>query len=155
MQYAAIAALAFGVLVQPLFAGQDDLSKKVDQIFAAYAQAGSPGCSLGVMHDGTFVYRESYGAASLELGVALSSHSVFYVGSVSKQFTAASVVLAAEQGFLSLDDDVRKYIPELPDYGPRSLCYRCFIRPAAFETFSIFCIFRVSTRLSSIHPARF
>jgi CubicO group peptidase (beta-lactamase class C family) len=55
--------------------------------------------------------------ASLELGVPLSSQSVFYMGSVSKQFTAASVVLAAEQGFLSLDDNVRKYIPELPDYG--------------------------------------
>ena len=54
---------------------------------------------------------------SLELGVPLSSQSVFYMGSVSKQFTAASVVLAAEQGFLSLDDNVRKYIPELPDYG--------------------------------------
>ena len=54
---------------------------------------------------------------SLELGVPLSTQSVFYMGSVSKQFTAASVVLAAEQGFLSLDDEVRKYIPEIPDYG--------------------------------------
>jgi CubicO group peptidase (beta-lactamase class C family) len=117
MQYAAIAAVAFGVLVQPLFAGGDDLSQRVDEIFAAYTQAGSPGCSLGVMLDGKFVYRKSYGAASLELGVPLSAHSVFYIGSVSKQFTAAGVVLAAEQGFLSLDDDVRKYIPELPHYG--------------------------------------
>jgi len=117
MQYAMIAALAFGVLVRPLFAGQDDLSKKVDQIFSEYSQTGSPGCSLGVMHDGAFIYRKSYGAASVELGVPLSSHSVFYVGSISKQFTAASVVLAAEQGYLSLNDDVRKYIPELPDYG--------------------------------------
>ncbi|HWC19195.1 MAG TPA: serine hydrolase domain-containing protein, partial [Terriglobales bacterium] len=55
--------------------------------------------------------------ASLELGVPLSPQSVFYMGSVAKQFTAASVVLAAEQGLLSLDDNVRKYIPELPDYG--------------------------------------
>lgn len=67
--------------------------------------------------DGAFIYRKGYGTASLELGVPLSPQSVFYMGSVSKQFTAASVVLAAEQGFLSLDDDVRKYIPELPDYG--------------------------------------
>ncbi|HEV2379854.1 MAG TPA: serine hydrolase [Terriglobia bacterium] len=58
-----------------------------------------------------------YGMASLELGVPLSSQSVYYMGSVSKQFTAASVVLAAEQGYLALDDNVRKYIPELPDYG--------------------------------------
>src|ERR1700746_1047575 len=54
---------------------------------------------------------------SLELGVPLSPESVFYIVSVAKQVTAASVVLAADQGFLSLDDNVRKYIPELPDYG--------------------------------------
>lgn len=95
----------------------DDHQMRVDTIFSAYNKADSPGCSLGVIQDGSFVYRKSYGEASLELGVPLSSASVFYMGSVSKQFTAASVVLAAEQGYLSLDDDVRKYIPELPDYG--------------------------------------
>ena len=95
----------------------DLASQKIDQIFSVYNKPGSPGCSLGVIRDGDFVYRKAYGQASLELGVPLSSQSVFYMGSVSKQFTAASMVLAAEQGYLSLDDDVRKYIPELPDYG--------------------------------------
>jgi CubicO group peptidase (beta-lactamase class C family) len=65
----------------------------------------------------SFVYKKSFGYASLEFGVPLTPESVFYVASVSKQFTAASVVLAAEQGYLSLDDDVHKYLPELPDYG--------------------------------------
>jgi CubicO group peptidase (beta-lactamase class C family) len=96
-------------------------SEKVDQLFAAYDKPNSPGCSLGVVRDGKFIYRESYGAASLELGVPLTDQSVFYLASVSKQFTAASIVLAAQQGYLSLDDDVRKYIPELPDYGPITL----------------------------------
>lgn len=95
----------------------DSHSQQIDQLLAAYDKPGSPGCALGVIRDGKFAYRKSYGAASLELGVPLSSQSVFYMASVSKQFTAASVVLAAEQGYLSLDDDVRKYIPELPDYG--------------------------------------
>ena len=63
------------------------------------------------------VYRKAYGSADLELGVPLSPQSVFYMGSVSKQFTGAAVVLAAEQGSLSLDDDVRRYVPELSDYG--------------------------------------
>ncbi len=117
MRPAAIAVLALSLLAQPLFASAQDLAQQVDQIFAPYDHPGSPGCSLGVIRDGRFVYRQSYGAASLELGVPLSSHSVFYVGSISKQFTAASAVLAAEQGYLSLDDDARKYIPELPDYG--------------------------------------
>ena len=114
---ASIALLVFPVFVQPLFAQAEDHSQQVDQIFAEFVRPGSPGCSLGVIRDGQFVYRNAYGEASLELGVPLSPESVFYVGSISKQFTAASVVLAAEQGFLSLDDDVRKYIPELPDYG--------------------------------------
>jgi CubicO group peptidase (beta-lactamase class C family) len=95
----------------------DEREHKVDQIFASYDRTDSPGCALGVISDGRFVYRKGYGMASLELDVPLSPSSIFYMGSVSKQFTAASVVLAAEQGFLSLDDDVRKYIPELPDYG--------------------------------------
>jgi CubicO group peptidase (beta-lactamase class C family) len=98
------------------FAAETD-QEKVDRIFAAYDRADSPGCALGVIKDGEFIYRRGYGTASLELGVPLLSQSVFYMGSLSKQFTAASVVLAAEQGYLSLDDNIRKYIPELPDYG--------------------------------------
>lgn len=93
------------------------LERKVDQIFAAYNNSESPGCSVGVIRDGNFIYKKGYGAGSLELGVPLTTQSVFYMGSVSKQFTAASVVLAAEQGFLSLDDDIRKYVPEIPFYG--------------------------------------
>jgi CubicO group peptidase (beta-lactamase class C family) len=110
-----VAVLAF-LLIVPARAAETD-QQRVDQIFAAYDKAGSPGCALGVIQDGAFIYRKGYGTASLELGVPISSQSVFYMGSVSKQFTAASVVLAAEQGFLSLDDNIRKYIPELPDYG--------------------------------------
>jgi CubicO group peptidase (beta-lactamase class C family) len=97
--------------------GADDRAQEVDQLFAALAKPGSPGCAVGVIRDGNFVYEKSFGEASLELSVALTPASVFYVGSISKQFTAASIVLAAEQKRLSLDDDVRKYLPELPDYG--------------------------------------
>jgi CubicO group peptidase (beta-lactamase class C family) len=101
------------------FAEKDagDLDRKVDQVFAAFDKPDTPGCALGIVRDGEFIYKKAYGTASLELGVPLTPQSVFYMGSVSKQFTAASVVLAAEQGYLSLDDDVRKYVPELPSYG--------------------------------------
>ena len=94
----------------------DSTAQIVDQLFNAFDKTGSPGCSVGVIRDGSFVYKKSFGYASLELGVPLTPESVFYMGSVSKQFTAASIVLAAERGYLSLDDDVRKYLPELPDY---------------------------------------
>jgi CubicO group peptidase (beta-lactamase class C family) len=97
--------------------GADDTAQKVNQLFAAFDKAGSPGCSIGVISNGSFVFEKSYGYASLELGVPLTPGSVFYMGSVSKQFTAASIVLAAEQGYLSLDDDVHKYLSELPNYG--------------------------------------
>jgi len=93
------------------------LTKQVDQIFAAYDKPDSPGCALGVVRNGNFIYQRGYGNGSLELGVPLTPESVFYMGSVSKQFTAASVVLAAEQGYLSLDDDIRKWVPEIPNYG--------------------------------------
>ena len=113
------AAIASLILLLPLLAAaaDDPRAQKVDEIFAAYNHPNSPGCSIGVIRDGKLVYRKSYGKASLELGVPLADDSVFYMASVSKQFTAAAVVLAAEQGHLSLDDDVRKYVPELPDYG--------------------------------------
>ncbi len=125
MRFAAIFALSLVFLATPSVvpaqnseeANQTPEQKKVDGIFAAYDKPDSPGCAVGVIWDGVFVYRHGYGMASLELQAPITPASVFYMGSVSKQFTAASVVLAAEQGLLSLDDDVRKYIPELPDYG--------------------------------------
>src|SRR5450432_2370775 len=112
-----VAAFLLTLLTQATALAAQTNQQMVDQLFADYDKPGSPGCALGVIRNGDFVYRKGYGAGSLELGVPLSSQSVFYMGSVSKQFTAASVVLAAEQGFLSLDDNIRKYIPELPDYG--------------------------------------
>jgi CubicO group peptidase (beta-lactamase class C family) len=109
-----IALILFLVPSVPGFSA-DVSPQNIDELFAYNLH--SPGCSVGVIRDGRFVFRKSYGKASLELGTPLTPESVFYMASVSKQFTAASVVLAAEQGFLSLDDDVRKYIPELSDYG--------------------------------------
>jgi CubicO group peptidase (beta-lactamase class C family) len=95
----------------------DDKARKVDAIFAGYANSDSPGCSVGVVRDGEYIYKRAFGMGSIELGVSLTPASVFYMGSVSKQFTAAAVVLAAEQGYLTLDADLRKWIPEMPDYG--------------------------------------
>jgi CubicO group peptidase (beta-lactamase class C family) len=117
MRFAAVVLLVSVSLLGSLVFSADTTQQKVDQIFAVYDKPGSPGCALGVIREGNFIYRRGYGMGSLELGVPVSPQSVFYMGSVSKQFTAASVVLAAEQGFLSLDDNVRKYVPELPDYG--------------------------------------
>jgi len=90
---------------------------RVDAIFAAYDNTRSPGCAVGVIQDGEFVLRRGYGMANLEHGIPLSSESVFRIGSTSKQFTAANVLLLVEEGKVSLDADVREYVPELPDFG--------------------------------------
>jgi len=90
---------------------------KVDKIFERFDKPSSPGCSLAVMRDGQIVYKRAYGMANLDHDVVLKTSSVFHVASVSKQFTAASIVLLAQEGRLSLDDPVRKHIPELADFG--------------------------------------
>jgi CubicO group peptidase (beta-lactamase class C family) len=92
-------------------------TSEIDQVFREYNHSDSPGCSVAVYKDGRTVFSKGYGMASLELRVPNSPQTVFYVGSVSKQFVAASVVLAVRQGHLSLDDDIREFLPEIPDYG--------------------------------------
>jgi CubicO group peptidase (beta-lactamase class C family) len=135
MQFSAIALLVFAILVNPLALATEAQQRRIDAIFAAYDQANSPGCAVGVIQDGNFTYRKAFGMGSLELGVPLTSQSIFYMGSVSKQFTAASIVLAAEQGFLSLDDDVRKFLPELPDYGHKITLRQMLHHTSGFRDF--------------------
>lgn len=109
--------LAGSAATSPSQAQGDELSARVDKLFTAWDTKDSPGCALAVIKDGQIVYQRGYGMADLEHDIPITPASVFYVGSVSKQFTAFAVALLAERGKLSLDDDVRKYIPELPDYG--------------------------------------
>ncbi len=89
----------------------------VDIVFADFAKPGSPGCALGIYRQGRITYEKGYGLASLEQQVSISPQTVFDIGSTSKQFTAFAILLLEKQGKLSLDDDVRKFLPELPDYG--------------------------------------
>lgn len=89
---------------------------KVDALFAKWTST-TPGCAVGVSSGGTIVLEKAYGMADLEHDVPNIADTIFEAGSVSKQFTAAAVLLLAREGKLSLDDPARKYIPELPDYG--------------------------------------
>jgi CubicO group peptidase (beta-lactamase class C family) len=95
------------------------ITAKVDDVFARFDKPDSPGCALGVIKDGQIVYKRGYGLSNLEDGVSISPSSIFHVASISKQFTAMAIVLLAQQGKLSLDDDVRKYVTEVPDFGDR------------------------------------
>src|SRR5262245_26300385 len=94
----------------------DSVTTRVDELFAQWDKPDSPGCALGVIRDGKLIYKRGYGMANLDYNIPLNSDSVFYIASTSKQFTAASILLLVRSGKISLDDDVRKYIPELPKY---------------------------------------
>ena len=84
---------------------------------AVYDKPESPGCQVGVIREGGFIYKRAFGAANLEYRIPLTTHSITYIASVSKQFTAMSILLLEKDGKLSLDDSIRKYIPELPSWG--------------------------------------
>ncbi|WP_128543231.1 serine hydrolase [Larkinella soli] len=94
------------------------LSAKADALFAEWNKTGSPGAAVGVIHDGKLVYAKGFGEADLETGAPITPETIFHVASVSKQFTAYGIMLLAQQGKLSPDDDIRKYLPEVvPDFG--------------------------------------
>ena len=94
----------------------DKSAEKVDALFAEWIKPDSPGCALAVIKDGQIIYKRGYGMANLDYGIPITSASVFNIASVSKQFTAMSIMLLAKQRKLSLDDDIRKYMPEWPQY---------------------------------------
>ena len=95
----------------------DERADRVDKLFNQWDKVDTPGCALAVIKDGKIIYKRGYGMANLEHNIPISPKTVFYIGSVSKQFVAFSTAILAKQGKLSLDDDIRKYVPELPDYG--------------------------------------
>jgi CubicO group peptidase (beta-lactamase class C family) len=118
-----VTAVTLGLLVHIALPGPataqapPDAAMRVDEIFASWTSVTSAGCAVGVEENGLIVLERAYGMADLEHDVPNTPGSIFEGGSLSKQFTAAAVVLLALDGKLSLDDDVRTYLPELPDYG--------------------------------------
>lgn len=88
----------------------------VDAVFESWDRPGSPGCSLAVAQNGALIYARGYGYANLDYDTPITPQSVFDVGSITKQFVAASLNMLAIEGKLSLDDNIRKWLPELPEY---------------------------------------
>lgn len=95
----------------------DSIIKAVDSVFAEYDNTRTPGCAVGVVKNGNLIFARGYGMANLEHNVPIGPESVFRIGSTSKQVTAGAIALLAQQGVLSLDDAVRKWIPELPEHA--------------------------------------
>ena len=92
---------------------------QIDSLFIDWNKPNHPGGAIGIMKNNKIVFSRSYGLASLEYLVPNSTETIFNIASVSKQFTAMGIVLLHIQGKLSIDDDIRKYLPELPDFGEK------------------------------------
>ena len=112
-----------GLMVWPRMASAQQkpeaVAQAVDTIFAEWNRAGSPGAALVIVKDGAVLYQKGYGFANLDYDIPITAHTRFDIASVSKHFTAFAIAMLADQGRLSIDDDVRKHIPELPDFGRR------------------------------------
>ena len=114
--------LAYVILMLPIifpnhFFGQTKDSKKVDDLFEQWNKPNSAGVAISVVRDGKVIYQKGFGTAVLENNVPITPKTIFQSASVSKQFTAFAVLLLANQGKLKLEDDVRKYLSEVPDFG--------------------------------------
>ncbi len=111
---AAVALLVW--TTAPIHPAAQTQEARVDEVFSRWS-TDTPGCAVGVGLDGKPVLTKAYGMADLEHGIANGADTIFEAGSVSKQFTAAAILTLVDDGKLSLDDAVRQYVPELPEYG--------------------------------------
>ena len=113
----AAACLLLALAIFPPAGQRAEPEDRVDLIFEPWSARGAPGCAVSVMRGGDVLFAKGYGDANLEYDVPITPASVFHVASVSKQFTAMAVALLVADGRISWDDDVRGYVPELPDFG--------------------------------------
>ncbi|MGI9200121.1 MAG: serine hydrolase domain-containing protein [Woeseiaceae bacterium] len=116
MRGAAVLA-AFTLVSAVAFAEEQTSAPEVDALFADYDHPDTPGCALGVIQDGEFIYRQGYGMANLEYDIPITSSSVFRIASTSKQFTAMAIALLAESGEISLQDPLSRFFPEFADWA--------------------------------------
>ena len=122
-RHAALRALVLLTIPTLAFAqrgGVTTLTQHADRIFAQFNSTHTPGCAVGVRQQGRDLLARGYGMADLETRTPITANTVFESGSVAKQFAATAILLLAQDGALRLDDPVRKFIPELPEY-PRPL----------------------------------
>jgi CubicO group peptidase (beta-lactamase class C family) len=111
--------LAFLAFADSTFYGQttgNAIDKQIDQLFSNY-NSTTPGVAVAIVQDGKIIFKKGYGTANLEYDIPVTPKTVFQIASVSKQFTAFSIYLLEKQGKISLEDDIRKYLPEVPDAG--------------------------------------
>ena len=111
------AFVVLNAVAQPSAPMDPSHTAQVNALFTQWDKPDSPGCAVGIIKDGVLMHARGYGMANLEHGIPITPQTVFDIGSCSKQFTAFCILLLEKRGKLSLDDDVRKFVPEIPDFG--------------------------------------
>lgn len=107
----------YEIWIEKLQAAATTPAGQVDQLFLPWDRPDSPGAAVAVVKDGAVVYQRGFGSANLEYGIPITPSTVFDIASVSKQFTGLTIAMLVEQGVVSLDADIREYLPEMPDFG--------------------------------------
>ena len=95
----------------------DTLAAEVDQLFSEWNRSDSPGAAIAVVRDSEIIYKQGYGTANLEYDIPITTTTIFNIASVSKQFAGFAIATLSHEGKLSLDDDIRTYLPDVPDFG--------------------------------------
>lgn len=101
--------------------------RRIDAIFASWDTTRTPGAAVGIYRHGELIFSRGYGMSNLEHGVPIRPDSVFHIASISKQFTATCMALLQQEGSINLDDDVRTYVPEVPQFGNHTITIRHLI----------------------------
>lgn len=107
----------FIVLIPTILFAQDEQFKEIDELFEKWNTPNYPGCAVAIIKDAEVVYKRCFGHANLEYDIPITTSTMFHAASVSKQFTAFAIALLEKENKLSLEDDISKYLPELPDFG--------------------------------------
>jgi len=114
-----LAGMHFSAAAQTANLSDEGLAAAVNEMLESTYNADQPGAAVIVVRDGKVILRKGYGRANMELGVPIEPDMVFRIGSLTKQFTAVAVLMLSEQGKLSLEDDITKFIPDYPTQGKK------------------------------------
>jgi CubicO group peptidase (beta-lactamase class C family) len=113
----AVLLAGFAAFAETAATQEVTLAGRVDKVFEPWNTRTSPGCAIAIGRGGRVALKRAYGMANLEDGTPIRADTIFEAGSVSKQFTAAAIALLVQEGKISPDDPVRRYLPEVPDFG--------------------------------------
>ncbi|MCI0392650.1 MAG: beta-lactamase family protein [Acidobacteria bacterium] len=136
-----LALIAFVVLSSPGPAQSPEMQNKnvavaINEVLEKTFKPNEPGAAVIVVKDGKVVLRKGYGLANVELGVPIEPDMVFRIGSVTKQFTAVSILMLMEQGKLSLTDEITRFLPDYPTQGHKITIEHLLIHTSGIKSYT-------------------